>query len=408
MAGADSTLGGPDGLLEALILQAAAAPHPLDFLSWHHYTIASGLRYSCTVTELRRLAAGRGLAPELIVSEWSLYPSPIGNPWAIELDGSHCAAQLAGFLANAAAVGLDANCFFMTQDAEPAAWEVLDLTGAGNGSFTRRGVKKPVHRVMELLYPMALEEAVPVRWPANEWAVSVLASAAGNRLRLIVANDVADEQWVWSNACRERGGAPGRLWSAVALLQGLGLPVTFSTLTGVAGLGPGEAAIVLEVLPLAREAREIGRRPRTVRIRCSGSRLPAPFLAWRFDSARNAVAEARPLILPELERVEAEARRAAWRAADAFFDAAGYPLPTRSARASGPAAPRSSPRCSAARPPSRSRAGPSSSRPSRPRAWRGPTTSTACPRRSCAPRARRRRRCGWSGTRSSSRWSRTP
>lgn len=316
---------------EALMLYAAQAGAPLDFVSWHHYVPANELRYRDTTAHLRRFAGNSGLpaVPLLLVSEWSLYPNGgENNPFALELDGAPAATQIAGFLTSAIETALDGNCFFMTQDVEGGnQFAVFDLTGAGNGLFTHRGVKKPAYRILEFLYPMAREPRARVTYPGNEWAVSLLATRrADGRVRLVLANDTLSAQWVWANACRERGGEPGVLWNATELLLDLGLPVTLFNLVRYGGLEPEQAQIVLEVVPLAEDAQWIESRPRVLRIEVRGGTL-VPAVAWQFDDGHNAPAADRDALLPLLEAVEADAQAAAWSAAEAYFAADGVDLP---------------------------------------------------------------------------------
>ncbi|TAH39734.1 MAG: hypothetical protein EYC70_02805 [Planctomycetota bacterium] len=322
--------GSTSTLLEKMVLLASARGNPLDFVSWHHYGAANELRYRCTVKELRTLAHNSGLspAPRMIVSEWNIYPNGgESNPRAIELDGSHAAAQVAGFLSSAVMAGLDANCFFMVQDVEDGQFDVLDLTGAGNGVFTHRGVKKPVYRLMEFLYPMALQDRLNIQYPVDEWSASAFASLLpSGDVRLVAANDVLDEQWVWSNACRERGALPGALWNAVDLLNDLGLPVTIANLVNLAGLAAWEADVVMDVMPIAEEAQWIARHARVLRFQVRNGTL-APVRAWRFDASHNAPATRRDEILPDLTAIEENAQQAAWNAAAAYFDSEGITLP---------------------------------------------------------------------------------
>ncbi|TAH39735.1 MAG: hypothetical protein EYC70_02810 [Planctomycetota bacterium] len=330
LASSESTLDGPNTLLEAMVVQAGELGNPLDFLSWHDYGAGGEIRYRSAVEELRALAQASGLnpAPELFVTEWNIYPNGgDDNPNAIELDGPHAAAKVAGFLASAHKVGLDGHCFFMLQDAEEAQFEVLDLTGASTGAFTHRGVKKPAFRLMEFLYPMAQQSTLVLQYPANEWAVSAFgALLPDGGLRLVVANDVVDEAWVWTNGCRERGAEPGVLWNAVELLNDMRLPITHVNLVNVAGLEPWEADVVLAVQPLAEEAQWIARHPRTVRFQTLGGAL-VPVQAWRFDPTHNAPAARRDEILPEVEAAEVTAQHSAWDAIAAFFAGHGVKLP---------------------------------------------------------------------------------
>ena len=317
---------------EALIRHAAATGCPLDFVSWHHYGPASELRYTGTVDCLRRLAADLALAPpQLIVSEWNLYPSGGAlNPYALELDGAPAAAQAACFLSSAAHLQIDGNCFFMVQDVEDGgSFEVHDLTGAGTGGFTRRGIKKPVYRLFELLYPMALEYRPTIGYPSNEWAATVFAARLPEGgVRLVIGNDVVEPSWVWNNGCLERGADPRHLYEAVLLLGSMGLQVSYNNLVQVAGLEPWEAIACLEVRTLATEAQWLAEHPRTLRIRVQNGWL-IPHTAWRFDSARNAPVQHREALLPALYAVEAAAEAAALAAAIAFFEGIGVDVPDK-------------------------------------------------------------------------------
>lgn len=330
MAGAASAMGGSEPVLYSILEQAAAQQFPLDFLCWHHYIIGNGLRFYGTVQDLRSRAAALGLAQvELHVDEWNIYPSAQNLENPLELDSARAAANAAIFVAAAGQTDPDGVFFFQLQDVD-AQSQILDLTGAGNGLMTRRGVKKPVFRMMELVRPMLSESRVRVTYPRNEWSAGVFATRLGNRVQVVVANDPVDHQWIWTEACLERGGEPGLLDAAVDLLDSLHLPISFSNLVNVAGLTPEQALIVLDVRPISEEALALAGMPRTVFLQVEDVPHEAIALSWpayRFDSGHNNPAARRDELLPTLEWIEDTARFAGYSVVAPRLTALGVTVP---------------------------------------------------------------------------------
>ncbi|RMH02251.1 MAG: hypothetical protein D6702_09170, partial [Planctomycetota bacterium] len=310
LAGAESTLGGQDSALFALIDHAARNGLPLDFLSWHNYGLGASLRYSRIAERLRSALANRGLDAELIVSEWNLRATPAVRGW--EFDGSAAAANLVAFLSCAISQGIDHNVFFMLYD-DGAGSE--DLSGLGVGALTVHGVKKPVWRTMELVYPMAEEHGCAVVLPPDEYALSALASWNGRRARLVVANDAVEPDWVWTRGCRELGLEPGVTAGQVAAAGGSpSAPPTRAALIAQ-GLAAAEADAVLALLDRVAEAAELMERPRRIRLELEGATGIRLLRAWRFDSVHNNPAAHREELRPWLDQAERNAQAAADQAA---------------------------------------------------------------------------------------------
>ena len=325
LAGADSAMGGEESALLQLADRAAEEGLPLDFLSWHNYTIAAEMRYTRVGERLRERLDARGLEAELVVSEWNIYPSPQGH--GLEFDGSHAAANFAGLVSVVADHGLDGQLFFMLYDVDDQAG-IADLLGHGMGALTRRGLRKPVFRTMEFLYEMAGEPWVPVTRPENEYAVAVLATRSGDRLRIVVANDTVDPDWIWANGVREYGLQPGiladRLLDIDWLEDGEVLPATELEAAGLSAEEAQASADVLDRVLDAWEAQEEGRDLELEILGAEGARVTR---VWRFDEERNAPATHRDELLPWLEQVEEEAQAAAEAETLSFLESRGVAVP---------------------------------------------------------------------------------
>ncbi len=323
-----NTMGGQNWVLQEMVSRSSANGIPLDFLSWHTYTEPStSMRFYPVVDTLRADLAAGGLSNvELFVTEWNLWGPPTGHPRAIEHDTSHAAANMAGFLAAIPDVGLDGHTFFLLQDDTGLDKAITDLTGANPGAITRRGVFKPAWRILEFMLPMSQEQRIEVQWPQNEWAVSVYATRSGDRVRVVISNDCLEPDWVWSEGCKERGTLPGKLWTAIVVLNRNGLDVTYDNLLKT-GLDPYEANVALEVLALTDEAELVYEQPRTIELEIQGSGNVSMDRVWRFDSTHNNPVAHREEILPMLQWVESEADYQAWMAASQFLQARGYTAP---------------------------------------------------------------------------------
>lgn len=318
LAGGMSDMGVGKSLLVQIVENAALTGHPLDFLSWHHYHLSTGLRFYNTAGQVRdALSENNIYGVELLVTEWNIFASPVGNPEAIEFDTSHAAANLAGFLATAAQVALDGNCFFMLHDVQDQSG-IADLAGKASGALTFRGVKKPVYRVMEFMYQMADEPRVKVDFPEGELALSVLATRSGNRIRMVISNDVVESEWAWNEGCKARGTKPGKLAAALDLCLQNGWQVTVENLE-LCGLTTEEAEVVLEVIPLSQEAERLEQTNRTAQIQITDWVTVTPVQVWRFDSQHNAPASRREEIVPMLEWVEDQALHLAYDAMAAYL-----------------------------------------------------------------------------------------
>lgn len=312
LAAGTSTMEYSESLLIHVVKNAALSGHPLDFVSWHHYHLSTGLRYYDTANQVRTAMLTTGSTDlELIVSEWNISPSPTDNPDAIEFDSSHAAANLAGFLATAAQQEIAGNAFFMLHDVQDQGG-IADLTGKANGALTYRGIKKPVFRVMEFMYGMASEPRVRVDYPVGELAVSILATRLDDRIRLVISNDVTEGDWIWTEGCRSFGASPGKLTAATRAVLGNNLPLTRENLIAE-GLEEWEADAVLEIVPEYQTAKYLERHLRSVDIDIQGFVSNINLTeAWRFDSTHNAPVTRRDELVPLLEWVEDQAQSLAY------------------------------------------------------------------------------------------------
>ncbi len=325
LAGVTSTLGLEHSFLWAVVSGAAASGAPLDFASWHHYAPANELHATGAVAALKSLARAAGIGPmACIVSEWNIYPSAQGAA-GVEFDRSHAAANFAGFITSAYELDLDGNLYFQDLD-ETDDLGITDLAGKGLGALTLHGIKKPVFRLAEFLYPMAAEDILPVSSPAQEMSMRLFATRAGNRVRLVVSNDAIEPRWVFAFRARENGMEPG--WLFPVWITAGGTQATVASLMQ-AGLSFGQATAVLNFMPQVFAASRYETAPREALIDLLGS---APFTlgaAWRFDEAHNAPAEHLAALAPWLDLAERAAQRAAAAATASFLTALGYPYTTQ-------------------------------------------------------------------------------
>lgn len=316
---------GPTFLEEAIAF-ADAEGLPLDFLSWHNYELSASLRFYQPTEVLRTAARAHGLPdPEFLVTEWNVYGRAVENPRAIEFDQAHAAAVVAGFLDAALDVGLTAQSFHLLQDDHGDFWEIADLLG-DPGALSRRGIKKPSWRLHEFLLGMAVEPRLRVERPRNEWALSVVATRVGDRIRVVVGNDAVEPDWVWAEGCRERGHDPNPLWQAMEAVLQAGLPLTVENLMAQ-GLDLHGALTVLEVRQLSLDAAAVRKAPRQVTLVLEGASSPQPLQVWRFDSSHHDPADHREEFLPVLQWVDAEADYAGWQAASLILLQNGVPPP---------------------------------------------------------------------------------
>lgn len=314
LAGYSSAMGGTESVLLALIRHAAATGAPLDFVSWHHYAPGNEILFSNMPDVARALAADLGLPDlETIISEWNIYPSAEGAVGP-EFDGSHCAANLAGFLTTAYASRLDGNMFFMDVD-EDNDGGITDLAGVSLGALTLRGIKKPVFRVLEAMHGMLQERILPVYRPEEaEFNLQVFASRADDRTRAIVSNDVVSATWMFANRARQFGMDPG--WLYPLWLEAGGSQADLQDLMD-AGLTQQQAEDLLSFLPEVYAALERFTEPRDVVLTVLGTKPFSVGQVIRFDAVNNAPASQLEGILPELTVVESSA---AWTAAVAVAD----------------------------------------------------------------------------------------
>ncbi|MCH2111898.1 MAG: hypothetical protein MK213_03495, partial [Planctomycetes bacterium] len=327
LAGSESTMGGEESALITALKDARNRSLPLDFLSWHHYGQASEIRYTNIVERLRAAdvatAGDVGAAPlQLVVSEWNIAP----NAWERDggFDNSHAAANYAAFQEHARQLGLDAACFFMTQDIDDPAG-IHDLGGFSVGALTRRGIKKPVWRVMEILGSMAQDAHVPVRLPFDEYGLTATGSLSGDRLRILVANDSVEPSWVFKSGCIEEGLLPGVIQQR---LQNSGLTRASNPTVGVlhnAGFDFAEAVSLSNILNRVTEAQRLKKEARTVELHLRGTKNLQVTGVRRFDSTHNAPAIHRNTLIPHLQSVEAAAQNSAATAGDLLLVTLGFP-----------------------------------------------------------------------------------
>ena len=306
LAGYRSTMGGTQSAILSLIDHAAANNLPLDFVSWHHYTIANGLQYSGFLEALeQRLDSYNMSDVKRIVSEWNIYPSP--NP---EFDGGHNAANYAGFQTTARELGLDGNIMFVLQDVKGANSDIGDFTGTGMGSLTEHGIKKPVFHVIETIQGMASEPMLTTIRPNEELSVNVYATKMGNRIRCVISNDVVPGDWIWSNILRDAGLAPGHLWTlyaAAARNNGRPHKPTHAELLAE-GMTEFEIDTIRGLEDKLSMAWNFSKNDRPVHIVFGGDNVPNISNVRRFDSTHNNFADHLGEIMPFLVQAEDNAK----------------------------------------------------------------------------------------------------
>jgi hypothetical protein len=314
LAGYSSAMGGTESVLLALIRHADQTSAPLDFVSWHHYAPGNEILFSDMPDVARDLAASLGMTDlKAIISEWNIYPSAQGMVGP-EFDGSHCAANLAGFLTTALASRLDANLFFMDvdEDNDPG---ITDLAGVSLGAMTLRGIKKPVFRVLDVIHQMFQEEILPIYRPVeDEFNLQVLAARNGEQTRIIVSNDVVTPLWVFANRSRQFGMDPA--WLYALWIAAGGSQADLQDLLD-AGLTLQQATDLLSFLPEVYAALHRTENPRDAVVTILGEKDFSVTRVIRFDSVNNAPANHLAGLMPELLQVE---DNATWEAAVAVSD----------------------------------------------------------------------------------------
>ncbi|MAU93368.1 MAG: hypothetical protein CMJ93_04085 [Planctomycetes bacterium] len=306
LAGYRSEMGGTQSAILSLIDHAAANDLPLDFVSWHHYTIANGLQYSRFLETLhQRLDSYNMSDVKLIVSEWNIYPSP--NP---EFDRGHNAANYAGFQTTARELGLDGNIMFVLQDVKRGNATIGDFTGNGMGSITEHGIKKPVFHVIETIQAMASEPMLTTIRPEEELSVNVYATRMGTRVRYVVSNDAVPGEWVWANRLRDAGLAPGYLWtlySSAAKNNGPAHKPSHAELLAE-GMTELEISAIREIEDELNMVWNFSKKNRPVEIVFGGDEVPNISNVRRFDSAHNNFANRLDEIMPYLVQAEDNAK----------------------------------------------------------------------------------------------------
>lgn len=320
LAGSRSALDGAEGLLFALVRHVASSGAPLDFVSWHNYAPANELLLTRVDSRLDALGSALGApAFDAVVSEWNIHPSAQGE-FGPEFDGSHGAANYAGFVTTAAELGIDANMFFLDRDEDDEAG-VSDLAGLGMGAITQHGIKKPVMRLHEILMELARLPSIPVSSPTDEFNVRVFAARRGSEVRYVISNDCVSSDWLVAQRARQHGMDPG--WLLPRLRAAGDSSASVESLLAQ-GLDAEQAQAALALLAEAKEAARHEREPRTVTLRMSGDGAFSVARVLRFDAIHNAPARHRAAILGHLEAAAAHARSSAAAAGAAFLADAGY------------------------------------------------------------------------------------
>ena len=321
LAGSESNMSGSQSALLALQEFACNNQLPLDFLSWHNYGMSTQMRYSGIVDRLRSAAGESQQSLELLVSEWNIEPNALAGNGSF--DRSLGAANYAAFAATSADLGLDGSCFFMLHDIDDQSG-IQDLNGQSIGAMSKRGIKKPSWRMMEIINQMATQAVVPVSLPQNEFAIAAFATVAGNNLRIVIANESVEPEWVFANGCRESGILPGE---AATRIQAAGLPASpdlNSTQLLGAGFNSEETIALLAIFAEVRSALELKQNGRDITLEFANTTHLTLLGARRFDSTHNAPANHLENLLPHLELVESAAISAAIQAGDNFLIAEGY------------------------------------------------------------------------------------
>jgi len=321
LAGFSSTMGGSESAILTLIDFAADNDLPLDFVSWHHYTIANELLYSGFVDDIKqRLASRDRNNVMLVISEWNIFPS--ANTHGPEFDGAHSAANYAGFQTTARELGLDGNIMFLLQDSSPAANVIDDFAGKGMGAITTHGIKKPVFHVIETLQQMADEQQITTIRPKDELSVNVYATKVGNRIRYVVSNDIVTGDWVWANRLRDAGLLPGYLWPLYFRAANIGRkhrPTDDDLLT--VGMTNDEIIAINAIEDELNMSWRYATESRPVEIIFGGQAQPNISNVYRFDSQHNNFAASVDVIMPLIEQTEDNAKwHALTEAADFLFD----------------------------------------------------------------------------------------
>jgi hypothetical protein len=260
---------------------------------------------------------------ETAISEWNIYPAAEAAH-AVEFDGPHAAANLAGLLACANFTGLDRNMYFLDYD-EDNDGPVTDLLGMSLGMITQHGVLKPAAHVLQFaLEGGRLPQAGLLQSP-SEWNVRAQAALDGNRIRLIVSNDVVDGGWVFAKRSRESGMDPGWLlpiWHAAG-----GSNATEATLMAE-GLTQSQAQAVLGFMPEVFFHDRFSRSSRPVIVRVDGTMPFTVSRVVRFTHTINAPAQHEPALRPLFVQAEDVAMRISATAGADYLTQQGYPYAT--------------------------------------------------------------------------------
>ncbi|MBT4466382.1 MAG: hypothetical protein HOD03_06835 [Planctomycetes bacterium] len=306
LAGHRSEMGGTQSAVLSLIDHAASNNLPLDFVSWHHYTIANELQYSGFLEDVRqRLDSYNMPDVKLIVSEWNLRSEP-----SAAFDHAHNAANYAGFQTTARELGLDGNIMFMAQDSARGNVSMGDFAGNGMGAITEHGIKKPAFHVIETIQAMSSEPMLTTIRPEDELSVNVYATKMGNRVRYVVSNDSIPAEWVWSNRLRDAGLAPGYLWplySSASKNNGPAHKPNHAELL-VEGMTEFEIATVRELEDELNMSWSFSENDRPVKIVFGGGQVPNISNVRRFDNAHNNFADRVDEIMPYLVQAEDNAK----------------------------------------------------------------------------------------------------
>jgi len=321
LAGYMSKMGGTQSAILSLIDHASANNLPLDFVSWHHYTIANELQHSGFLEKVRqRLDSYNMSSVELIVSEWNIYPSPNA-----EFDRGHNAANYAGFQTTARELELDGNIMFVLQDITRGNGAIGDFTGNGMGSITEHGIKKPVFHVIETIQAMASEPMLTTIRPDEELSLNVYATKMGNRIRYVVSNDVVPGNWVWSNRLRDAGLFPGHLWTLYSRASKNNGPRHKPNRAELLDEGMTELEIsaIHEIEEELNMSWHFRTNDRPVEIVFGGGQVQNISNVRRFDSAHNNFADRVDEIMPYLVQAEYNAKWYALNETANYFGSCG-------------------------------------------------------------------------------------
>ncbi|RMH03512.1 MAG: hypothetical protein D6702_05810, partial [Planctomycetota bacterium] len=181
--------GAPMGFFARILAACARAGWSPAFLSYHFYGSYPSDNERCAFgARLERLAADAGLErPEIILSEWNLgLPKPV-RP---ELDRAQAGVYFVAMNTSLAATPVRHSLFFFLQD---GYWEAKeDYAGESVGVFTLRGGPKAVLNGMRMFRTAAELPRVPVERRAAPWNLTCLATRAGDRGYLLLANAPGD------------------------------------------------------------------------------------------------------------------------------------------------------------------------------------------------------------------------